>query len=62
MNIGPFPWWVSKIIFCLLCYVYSQSHLVQGPLILASNALQHSWKKVCMLTFLVHIGRIISWF
>lgn len=45
VNIGPLPRWMSKVVFRLLCYVHSQSHLVQGPLILASDALQHSWKK-----------------
>ncbi len=43
MNIGPLPWWMSKVVFRLLRYVHGQSHLVQGPLILARNALQHSW-------------------
>lgn len=43
MNISPLPRGVSKVIFGLFRYVHSQSHLVQGPEILSSDALQHGY-------------------
>lgn len=45
MDIGALPWWLLEVLSVLLCYIHSQSHLVQGPLILAGNALQCSWKE-----------------
>lgn len=44
VDIGPLPRWMAKVVFCLFGYVHSQSHFVQGPLILACDALQHSCK------------------
>lgn len=45
MDIGALPWWLLEVLSVLLCYIHSQSHLVQGPLILAGNALKYSWKE-----------------
>lgn len=44
INIGALPWWVSKVVFRLLCHIHGEGHLVQGPLILTGDALQHRWK------------------
>lgn len=66
MNVGPLPRWMPKVIFRLLCYVHSQSHLVQRPLILASNALQHSWTKEKKMQVYIsgarHLNHVTCWF
>lgn len=45
MYVGTFPRWMSKVIFSLFGYIHGQSHIIKGPLILTSNALQHRWGK-----------------